>query len=169
MHFSVFFFSNLFIIFAGVSVQILCTYLISFSSNWDLLLVFMPHIPYQVCNFQILSPALYPFILLQFFVYLFVQIIHPIKNTGGSDGKKKKKKNLPAVQLTQVLSLGWEAPLKKEMTTHSYILAWRIPWTEELGRLQSMGSHRVGYDRGANSFFLSSHQCMYRILKIHFC
>ena len=92
MHFSVFFFSNLFIIFAGVSVQILCTYLISFSSNWDLLLVFMPHIPYQVCNFQILSPALYPFILLQFFVYLFVQIIHPIKNTGGSDGKKKKKK-----------------------------------------------------------------------------
>ena len=156
MHFSVFSFSNLFIIFAGVSVQILCTYLISFSSNWDLLLVFMPHIPYQVCNFQILSSALYPFILLQFFfVCLFRSFIQSRIQVGQME---KKKKNLPAVQLTQVLSLNWEAPLEKEMTTHSYILAWRIPWTEELGRLQSMGSHRVGYDRGANSFFLSSHQ-----------
>ena len=42
--------------------------------------------------------------------------------------------------------MGWEDLLEKEMATHSSILAWRIPWTEELGRLQSMGSQRVGHD-----------------------
>ena len=49
-------------------------------------------------------------------------------------------KNLPATQETQVQSLGQEDPLEKEMATHSSILAWRIPWTEEPGRLQSIGS-----------------------------
>ena len=48
--------------------------------------------------------------------------------------------NLPAMQETQVWFLGWEDPLEKEMATHSSILAWRIPWTEEPGRLLSMGS-----------------------------
>ena len=48
-------------------------------------------------------------------------------------------KNLPAVQETQVQSLGREDPLEKEMATHSRILAWKIPWTEEPGGLQSMG------------------------------
>ena len=46
----------------------------------------------------------------------------------------------------QVQSLGWEDPLQEEMATHSSILAWKIPWTEEPGGLQSMGSHRVGHD-----------------------
>ena len=46
----------------------------------------------------------------------------------------------------QVHSLGWEDPLEKEMATHSSILAWRILWTEEPGRLHSMGSHRVGHN-----------------------
>ena len=55
-------------------------------------------------------------------------------------------KNLPAMQETQVGSLSWEDPLEKGMATHSSILAWRIPWTEELGGLQFMGLHRVGYD-----------------------
>ena len=55
-------------------------------------------------------------------------------------------KNLPAILETQVQSLGWEDPLEKGMATHSSILAWRIPWTEEPGRLQSMGSQRVGHD-----------------------
>ena len=49
-------------------------------------------------------------------------------------------KILPTVQETQVPSLGWEDPLEKEMVTHSSILAWRILWTEEPGRLQPMGS-----------------------------
>ena len=48
-------------------------------------------------------------------------------------------KNLPAVQETWVQSLGWEDPLEKEMATHSSILAWKIPWTEEFGGLQFMG------------------------------
>ena len=47
--------------------------------------------------------------------------------------------NLPAMQETWVQSPGWEDPLEKEMATHSSTLAWRIPWTEEHGRLQSMG------------------------------
>ena len=55
-------------------------------------------------------------------------------------------KNLPAIQETQVQSLGREDPLEREMATHSSILAWRIPWTEEPGGLQSMGSQRVGHD-----------------------
>ena len=55
-------------------------------------------------------------------------------------------KNLPAMQEMQVPSLGWEDPLEKEMTTHSSILAWEIPWTNETGGLQSMGSQRVGHD-----------------------
>ena len=51
--------------------------------------------------------------------------------------------NLAAMQETQVRSLGWEDPLEKGVATHSSILAWRIPWTEEPGGLQSMGSQRV--------------------------
>ena len=52
-------------------------------------------------------------------------------------------KNLPAMQETLVRSLGWEDPLEKEMATHSSILSWREPWTEEPGGLQSMGSQKV--------------------------
>ena len=55
-------------------------------------------------------------------------------------------KRLPAMWETQVPSLGWEDTLEKEMATHSSILAWKIPWTEEPGRLQSMGSQRVRHD-----------------------
>ena len=55
-------------------------------------------------------------------------------------------KNLPAVQETWVRSLDLEDPLEKEMTTHSSILAWRIPWTKEPDGLQFMGSQRVGHD-----------------------
>ena len=52
-------------------------------------------------------------------------------------------KNLPAVEETLVRFLGQEDPLKKKTATHASILAWRIPWTEESGRLQSMGSQRI--------------------------
>ena len=55
-------------------------------------------------------------------------------------------KNLPAIQETQVQSLGWEDPLEQEMATHSNTFAWRIPWTEETGGLQSMGLQRARYD-----------------------
>ena len=55
-------------------------------------------------------------------------------------------KNLPAMWETRVQSLGREDPLEKEMANYSSILAWKIPWTEEPGRLQCMGSQRVGHD-----------------------
>ena len=57
----------------------------------------------------------------------------------------QRLKRLPAMRETWVRSLGQEDPLEKEMATHSSILAWRIPWTEELGGLQSMGLPRVGH------------------------
>ena len=55
-------------------------------------------------------------------------------------------KNMPAIQETQVRSLGQKDPLEEEMATHSSILAWRIPWTEEPSGLQFIGSQRVGHD-----------------------
>ena len=55
-------------------------------------------------------------------------------------------KSLPAMQKTQVRSLGREDPLEKEMATHSSTFAWKIPWMEEAGRLQSVGSQRVGHE-----------------------
>ena len=58
----------------------------------------------------------------------------------------QRLKRLPAMQETWVQSLGQEDPLEKETATHSGILAWRIPWTEEPGGLQSTGSQRVGHD-----------------------
>ena len=55
-------------------------------------------------------------------------------------------KNLPAVQETWVRLLGWEDPLEEGMETHSSNLAWRIPWTEEAGGLQSVGLQRIGHN-----------------------
>ena len=55
-------------------------------------------------------------------------------------------KSLPAMQETWIRSLGWEDPLEKEIATHSSTLAWKIPWIEEPGGLQSMGSQRVGHN-----------------------
>ena len=55
-------------------------------------------------------------------------------------------RRLSTMRETWVRSLGWEDPLEKEMTPHSSTLAWKIPWTEEHGRLQSMGSQKVGHD-----------------------
>ena len=55
-------------------------------------------------------------------------------------------KRLSIMWETQIRSLGWEDPLEKEMAIHSRTIAWRIPWTEEPGRLQPMGSQRVAHD-----------------------
>ena len=75
---------------------------------------------------------------------------YPLYHQGSPKGFKvcsshlaQRIKHLPAMQETRVRSLGWEDPLEKEMATHSSILAWRIPWTEEPGGLQSTGSQRV--------------------------
>ena len=58
----------------------------------------------------------------------------------------QRVKSLPTMWETWVRSLGWEDPMEKEMAAHSGILAWRIPWTEETGRIQSMELQRVGRD-----------------------
>ena len=62
-------------------------------------------------------------------------------------------RNLPGMQETQVRSLGWEDPLEKEMAIYSSTIAWKIPWTEEPGRLQSMGSQRDTTERLHFTFF----------------
>ena len=64
----------------------------------------------------------------------------------------KTVKNLPAMQETWLQSLGWEDLLEKEMATHSSVLAWRVPWTEEPGGLQSFGSQRVRHNWATNAF-----------------
>ena len=75
-----------------------------------------------------------------------------IPGSGRSTGEGKgclvaqMVKRLSAMQETRVRCLGWEDPLEKEMAVHSSILAWKIPWTAEPGRLPSMGSQRVGHD-----------------------
>ena len=68
------------------------------------------------------------------------------RDTGRTSLVAQTVKRLPTMQETQVLSLGWEDPLQKEMATHSSTLAWKIPWMEEPGRLQSMGLQTVGHD-----------------------
>ena len=70
----------------------------------------------------------------------------PVTSVLGDTLLAQMVKNLPAMRETWVLSLDREDPLEKGMVTHSSILAWRIPWTEEPGRLQSMGSQRVGHN-----------------------
>ena len=69
-------------------------------------------------------------------------------------------KRLSTMRKTWVQSLGWEDPLEKEMAIHSSTIAWKILWTEEPGRLQSMGSQRIGHDRATSLF---THSLYYRI------
>ena len=91
-----------------------------------------------------------PFSISYYFPTAAVTNYHKLGSFKGFAGErasvvKKKKKNLPAKQETRVRSLGWENPLEKEMATHFSILAWRIPWTEVPGGLQSMGLQRLGH------------------------
>ena len=72
--------------------------------------------------------------------------MHKDGQTKGASLVAQLVKNLTTMQETRVRSLGREDPLEKEMAVHSSTIAWKIPWTEELGRLQSMGSQRVGHN-----------------------
>ena len=75
-----------------------------------------------------------------------VELVKSEKNYGEALLVARIENNPPAVQETQVWSLGWEDPLEKGMATHSSILAWRIPWPEEPGRLQSTQSQRTRHN-----------------------
>ena len=76
----------------------------------------------------------------------------------------QKVKHLPAMWKIHVRYLGWEDPLEKEMATHSSTLAWKIPWTEEPGGLQSMGSQTVGHDWATSLSFFPSKTKNYTVL-----
>ena len=78
----------------------------------------------------------------------------------------QRAKHLPTMQETQVRSLGWEDPLEKEMAMHSGTLAWKIPWTEDPGRLQSMGSQRVRRDFTVSLFTVPFNICTLSSLSI---
>ena len=78
---------------------------------------------------------------------LYISMIHLSQlATNSASLVAQTVKNLPAMQEIQVQSLGWDDPLEKGMAAHSSVLAWRVPWTEEPGGLQSIGSQRVGHD-----------------------
>ena len=68
----------------------------------------------------------------------------------------QRLKSLPPMWVTQVQSLGWEDPLEKEMAIHSSTLAWRIPWTEVPGRLQSTTTERLHFDFSLSGFLTAS-------------
>ena len=94
-------------------------------------------------------------------------IVIPTKSVGMENPLMAHRlKYLPPMWETQVWSLGREDPLEKEMVTHSSILAWRIPWTEKPGRLQSMGSQRVGHDWATSLSFTKSVNNSYVIFGI---
>ena len=96
----------------------------------------------SLCIISYNCMCIYSYLKIQFNVKIYIESYEVDWATLGA----QMVKNPPAMQETWVRSLGQEDPLKREMTTHSSILAWEIPWTEELGRLQSMGSQRVGHD-----------------------
>ena len=79
-------------------------------------------------------------------IYVYKKGIDTCLGRGWASLVAQVVKNLPAMQETWVQSLGQVDPLEKDITTHSSILSWEIPWTEEPGGLQSMGLQRVGYD-----------------------
>ena len=90
-------------------------------------------------------PSLNTIVTLPFFFFCIVTSIQ------GDFPVAQMVKNLPARQKTWIWSLGWKVPLEKGMAIHSSILAWRIPWTEKPGRLQSAGLQRVGHDWVTNT------------------
>ena len=91
-------------------------------------------------SYEILGGFVSPLSLIFFICKMDIMVIAPILQGLWVPLIAQLVKNLPAMQQTQVQFLGWEDPLEKEVATHSSILAQRKPWTEEPGRLQSMGS-----------------------------
>ena len=84
---------------------------------------------------------------------MYKYILYKIIYTYGASLVAQRLKRLPGMRETRVWSLDREDPLEKEMATHSSTLAWRIPWREEPGRLQSIGSQRVGHDWATSLHF----------------
>ena len=96
------------------------------------------------CFFLLLPPIKAPELLFIFFYQSFFLSSSTLYL--GASLVAQTVKRLLAMRETQVRSLGWEDPLEKEMATHSSTLTWKVPWTKEPGRLESMGLQRVGHD-----------------------
>ena len=104
---------------------------------------------------------MYEIFRLKMFLFLWLFIICCVwRHSIGTFLVAQTVKNSPMMQETWVWSPGQEDPLEKGMATHSSILAWRIPWIEEPGRLQSTGSQRVGHDWVTNTFTFKSYQML---------
>ena len=98
---------------------------------------------------SVFSVFLSDFSLLMCLPFFLCNLCHPVSVLAPTPilgGLPRQVKNLSVIQETQVQSLGWEDPLEKGMATHYSILAWSIPWTEEPGGLQSIGSQRLGHN-----------------------
>ena len=124
-------------------------------------LLWIKHIETSMCSQDSAQCEFFLFTFPSFFLFFFFWLkqnsfIDSVGFPGGS-----VVKNLPAVQENWVQFLGWEDPLGKGMVTHSSILAWIIPWTEEPGGLQSLGSQRVRHDWATNTFTFHYRQCKY--------
>ena len=136
-----------------ISQSIVFFFLPPFPPSFPLILAcFLPSSSFPPSFFLSLKNQVwpFPFTLQPYFsfydVYISVHFINSILFKSRASLVAQRLKPLPAMWETWVRSLGQEDPLEKEMATHSSILAWRIPWTEELGGLQSTGSQRVGHD-----------------------
>ena len=126
------------------------------SSQWEPLEIFAGNKSTQVClslNFCICKTGwkqgkgrIYLLGLLELNEIMHIEHLELFLVLSGASLVAQMLKNLPAMQETWVWSLGWEDPLEKGMATHSNILAWRIPWAEEPGGLQSMELQRVRHD-----------------------
>ena len=111
-----------------------------------------PFLSHCYCHQSLYSPAVSYFLMTFYFVWGYSPLTMLWQFQVDSLPVAQIVKNLPAMRETQVRSLGQEDPLEKEMATHSSILAWRIPWTEQPGGLQSMRSQRVRHNWETNTF-----------------
>ena len=117
-----------------------------FSLSWSIRILFKIYLYRFFPPFSTL-PIPYPV------AFCFLTLIYQMKHLIPSWASlvSKMVKNLSAIEETQDQSLGWEDPLEEGMATHSSILAWKIPWTEQPCGLQSLGSQRVGHDWAINT------------------
>ena len=123
-------------------------------SKWSICFLFLVHWKFSsqmnarffwmLVSFEIIMWVLFFIVLIR--CYYFKWLSQSMWGLFGASLVAQRLKHLPGMRETRVWSLGWEDPLEEEMATHSSTLAWRIPWREEPGRLQSMGLQRAGHE-----------------------
>ena len=122
---------------------------LSVTISWRLLRLMPPELVMPsnhliLCHCLVLFPSIFPSIRVYIYIFFFKNILSHCGYQASL--LVQMVKHLSAIWETWAQSLDWEDPLENEMVTHSSTLAWKIPWMEEPGRLQSMGSQRIGHD-----------------------